>query len=211
MTESAATTDDPIAGGAPPDLRPAADQLARLVTGVRDEQLGSATPCPDYRLGDLVEHVGGLALAFAWAARKSWPEGAGDQASPGDAARLRGDWRTRIAADLRAMAEAWRDPSAWQGMTRAGGVELPGQVAGVVALDELVVHGWDVARASGAPYDVDEALVRVVHGFVARAQEDSKGRGTPGLFGPAVAVADDAPPLDRVIGLAGRDPGWAAG
>ncbi len=39
-------------------------------------------------------------------------------------------------------------------MTKAGGVDLPGEVAGLVALDELVVHGWDVARATGQAYDV---------------------------------------------------------
>ena len=65
----------------------------------------------------------------------------------GDASRLVDDWRSRIPRDLAALAAAWRDPEAWTGMTRAGGIDLPGEIAGVVALDELVVHGWDVARA----------------------------------------------------------------
>jgi len=209
MTEAASTTERTGGPGAPPDLRPAAEAMGRLVAGVRDEQLGSPTPCPDYTLGDLVEHVGGLALAFAWAARKSWPDGAAGQSPSGDAARLPSDWRDRISADLRALAAAWQDPDAWQGMTAAGGIDLPGEVAGIVALDELVVHGWDVARSSGQPYVVADEHLGVVHGFVAQAQEQASGGG-PGIFGPPVAVADDAPLLDRVIGLAGRDPGWGA-
>ena len=52
------------------DHRPAAAEMARLVNGVRDDQLGDPTPCPDYTLGDLLEHVHGLSLAFALAARK---------------------------------------------------------------------------------------------------------------------------------------------
>src|SRR5207248_426338 len=131
---------------------------AELVAGAPDEILTAPTPCPDYRLGDLIDHVGGLALAFTAAAEKD----AGDatsQAPSGDASRLGDDWRTRIPRDLGRLAEAWRDPEAWTGMTKAGGVELPGEVAGVVALDELVVHGWDVARASGQPYDPDPDLV----------------------------------------------------
>lgn len=44
------------------------------------------------------------------------------------------------------MAGAWKDPAAWTGMTRAGGVDLPGEIAAAVAADELVLHGWDLAR-----------------------------------------------------------------
>ena len=52
------------------DLGPAAGEMSALVERVPDERLGDATPCPGYRLGDLIEHVGGLALAFAAAAAK---------------------------------------------------------------------------------------------------------------------------------------------
>lgn len=53
------------------DLEPAAWRLAHLVESVPDDLLRSPTPCPAYTVGDLVDHVGGLALAFAVAARKS--------------------------------------------------------------------------------------------------------------------------------------------
>src|ERR1700744_3004880 len=103
-----------------PDLAPAAHRLADLVLSVPDAYLDRPTPCPDYTLGDLLDHVGGLALAFADAARKV----GGEPAQPGDAARLEEGWRTRIARDLRAMADAWDDPDAWAGMTKVGGVEM---------------------------------------------------------------------------------------
>ena len=93
-------------------------------------------------------------------------------------------------------------------MTQAGGIELPGDQAGIVALDELVVHGWDVARASGQEYDCDPALLQVVHDFVAQFSGPGMEEQRAGLFGPEVVVPDDAPLLDRVVGLAGRDPGW---
>ena len=60
-------------------------------------------------------------------------------------------------------------------------------------------RGWDVARASGQPLDPEPADVTAVHGFLAQAG---------GPFGPVVAVPEQAPRLDRAIGLAGRDPGW---
>jgi uncharacterized protein (TIGR03086 family) len=104
------------------------------------------------------------------------------------------------------LAEAWRDPAAWTGETRAGGVTLPGAVAGAVAADELVVHGWDLARATGQEYEPDEVALRAAYGFLVAAAANS-GPGE-GVFGPVVPVPDDAPLLDRVIGLSGRDPGW---
>ena len=189
------------------DLTPAVTRMDRLIEGVSDDQLEAPTPCPDYSLGDLIEHVGGLAMAFTWAARKDLPEGAG-RAPSGDAGRLEEGWRARIHADLVALAEAWKDPDAWTGMTAAGGVDLPGSDAGVVALDELVIHGWDVARASKQRYDCDEASLAVIHGFVSSLTEPELAEMRAGIFGPVVSVADDAPLLDQVIGLAGRDPEW---
>src|SRR5687768_11678075 len=114
------------------DLRPAARQLADLVAAVRDDQLDAPTPCPAYTLGDLVEHVGGLALAFTSAARKSWPGEADAGGAPpaGDASRLADDWRTSIPRDVVAMGEAWQDAAAWSGMTSAGGIEMPGEIGG---------------------------------------------------------------------------------
>ncbi len=98
--------------------------MVRVVSGVSDDQLAGPTPCPRYTLGDLIDHVNGLSLAFAWAAAKSFPSGR-SQAPSGDASRLDPDWRTRIPAQLTRLAEAWRDPAAWEGMTEAGGIELP--------------------------------------------------------------------------------------
>jgi uncharacterized protein (TIGR03086 family) len=189
------------------DLEPATHRMGDLVSAVRADQLGAPTPCPAYQVGDLLDHIGGLAMAFTGAATKS----AGVATGPGpsvDARRLGPDWQTRIPRDLAGLADAWRDPAAWTGMTRAGGVDLPGSVAGLVALDELVLHGWDVARATGQPYDVDPALLAAVHGFLADFARPEQAAMRANIFGPVVVVPDDAPLLDRVLGLGGRDPGW---
>ncbi len=98
-----------------PDLKPAAQQLASLLERVADEQLAAPTPCTEYTLGDLIDHVGGLSLAFTAAAAKDFSLTGGGPS--GDAARLPDDWRTRIPEQLAALAEAWREPAAWEGMT----------------------------------------------------------------------------------------------
>ena len=184
-----------------PDLTPAARRMARLVEAVPDDALGHPTPCQRYTVGDLLDHIAGAAVAFRAAAEKDPVEGA----PSGDASRLDADWRTSIPADLAALAEAWRASDAWTGMTRAGGVDLPGEVAGVVALDELVIHGWDLAKATGQPAGFDGPELEAVHGMVQHFRDIE----AEGLFGPAVDVPDQAPLLDRIVGLAGRDPSWA--
>ncbi|MBO2465823.1 TIGR03086 family metal-binding protein [Actinomadura violacea] len=190
-----------------PDLAPAARRLAELIGTLPDERLEAPTPCADTSLATLIDHVDGLSLAFAMAAAKDIPEG-GTQPPSADGASLAPGWRTRVPERLDALAAAWRDPSAWEGMTEAGGVQMPGEVMGRVALNELVVHGWDIAKAGGLSYDSGEAEVQECLVFVGQAVEQSGGKGTPGLFGAPVAVPDGASPLDRLIGLTGRDPSW---
>lgn len=186
------------------ELGPAAEAVARLVAAVDDGQLGAPTPCPDYSVADLLDHVAGLAAAFVAAARKTTPEG-GSQPPLADGSRLKNGWRDRIGADLASLAAAWRDPSAYEGQTEAGGVSLSGQEAALVALNEVVVHGWDLARSTGQDYAVDEASLAPCIAF-GELFTDPEMRGN--AFGPVVPTPAGAPSLDRLVGLMGRDPGW---
>ncbi|MBA2948364.1 TIGR03086 family metal-binding protein [Streptomyces himalayensis] len=187
------------------DFGPQTRLVAWLAEQVTEEQLGAATPCPDYAVRNLLGHVVGLTVAFRDAARKDF--GPTTDTDPGSSMPdVEPDWRGGLPKLLDELAEAWRDPRAWEGMTRAGSVDLPGAVAGAVAMDELVVHGWDLARATGQEYAPDTSSLEAAHSLLAQAAEDPTGGG--GLFGPVVPIPPDAPLLDRVIGLSGRDPGW---
>jgi uncharacterized protein (TIGR03086 family) len=93
-------------------------------------------------------------------------------------------------------------------MSEAGGIPLPGEVAGLVALDEVVLHGWDLARATGQEFRCDPASAEAVLGFTERSAQPDQAAMRTGLFGPVVPVADDAPVFDRALGFAGRDPAW---
>jgi uncharacterized protein (TIGR03086 family) len=185
------------------DLTTACRRMTEVLANVTDEQLGAPTPCERLNVRDLIGHVGGLSLAFTAAARKQFGELT--DTPPVEGAALDDDWREAYPARLAELGLAWRDATAWAGMSRAGGVDFPGEIAGVVALTEIVIHGWDVARASGQDYDVDRATLDVVLPHVTAIAAEGP---VEGLFGPAVAVADDAPMLHRVVALTGRDPGW---
>jgi len=192
------------------DLAPAAQRLADLVARVRDDELSGPTPCPAYTLGDLIEHVGGLALAFRAAAEKDIASPYVNGTPSGDAARLQADWRERISADLAALAQAWANPDAWAGMTRIAQQDAPAEMVGVTVADELVVHGWDVARATGQPYSAEPELLGAAQTFLGFFASPDAPAGPEVPFGPSRPVADGSAPLDQVVALAGRDPAWAA-
>jgi uncharacterized protein (TIGR03086 family) len=185
------------------DMTEACRRTATLLDGVDD--LSGATPCSQLCLRELLGHLGGLAEAFAAAARKNLGE-LTDSPPGAEGYRLDAHWRTRYPDALAAMADAWQASSAWDGMTRVGGIDLPGAVAGTVALTEVVIHGWDIAVSTGQPYQVDDAIAAAVYDNVASFAADGP---VEGLFGPAVPVADDAPVFMRALALSGRDPGWS--
>ncbi|MCF2539457.1 TIGR03086 family metal-binding protein [Streptomyces sp. FB2] len=189
------------------DLGPQSRAVARLALAVRDDQLAAPTPCPDLAVRHLLGHLLGLSVAFRDAGRKDF--GATTDTAPDSAVPDVGPgWREELPKVLDELAEVWRAPDPWTGTTRAGGIEMPGAVAGAVAADELVIHGWDLARATGQPYDPDPAAVRASYAFLwAAADED--GRDGNGIFGSVVPVPDEAPLLDRAVGLSGRNPGWS--
>jgi uncharacterized protein (TIGR03086 family) len=193
------------------DLGPAARTMSQLVAGVRDDQLDEPTPCTDYALGDLVQHVRVLAEAFTVSGRKEQPPGGSQPPAPGDASLLTDDWREETTAWLVQLAETWSDPAAWEGTVWIAGFEAPASAVGITAANELVVHGWDVARASGQELVVDDTTLAPSREFVAMmsgpGSEDSRGDA----FGPALPVPEGASTLDEVVAGNGRDPGWSAG
>ncbi len=190
------------------DLQPATQRTGALLANIADDQLASPSPCPRYSLGDLLDHLEGLAQAFTEAATKQISQDFTGPPPLGSAARLQPGWRERIPERLDALAEAWGDPAAWEGMARAGGFDLPGEIAGLVALNEVIVHGWDIAKASGQPYDADPDHVQACINTMAPQPGEERPAGDDVAFGRPVEIADDAPPIDRLVAALGRDPAW---
>jgi uncharacterized protein (TIGR03086 family) len=189
------------------DFGPATATMRRLVLGTRDDQLGDPTPCSEYTVGDLIDHIGGLTLAFTGAAHKQPVPGA-DQGGSGDASRLEAGWRLLIARDLEVLAESWRNPAAYEGTTMAGPVEMAGAEAAAVTLNELVVHGWDLASATGQRYVADPASLEICIEFASAFSTPETADLRGDAFGTVIEVPDDAPALDRLLGMMGRSASW---
>src|ERR687885_2770774 len=126
------------------DLGAPAAEVARLAAAVTDTQLEHPTPC-DIPVRALLSHLLGLSVAFTDGAAKIL--GPTTTTAPNAAETpLPESWREELPVRLEALVTAWRDPAAWTGETTVGGVTMPAPMICVVANNELVLHGWDLAR-----------------------------------------------------------------
>lgn len=189
------------------DFTPATQEAARLLGGIREEQFPAPSPCEKWPVVQVLDHLMGLSVAFTFGAQKKPLELPGGAPEP--VAELPADWREALPQRLDALAAAWKEPAAWEGMTNVAGVDMPGEVCALVALDEVVVHSWDLAVATGQPFGVDPALAAALLEFWS-AQEGDEGdlplRQV--IFGEVVPVPADAPAFTKVLGLTGRNPHW---
>jgi len=188
-----------------PEIETAALRMAGLVSAVDDADLDGVTPCAEYRIAALLDHIDGFVGAFTAAGTKTQDPSEGPP-GPGKASNLRPDWRTALPADLDALVAAWRSDDAYEGTISAGGLSMPADAVAVVAIEELVVHGWDLARALDRPYDVAAAELSVLDDFFGRFGPEQRGDA----YAPERAVAGDASPLDHAIARSGRDPAWTS-
>jgi uncharacterized protein (TIGR03086 family) len=98
------------------------------------------TPCRDWSVRQLVDHQLEWGPAPVAAARKE----------PAPPTPVTVGASADLEPHFAALTEAWSDPAAWAGVTRLGGpMELPAAMIGGMVLGEVVVHGWDLARATG--------------------------------------------------------------
>ncbi|WP_405795880.1 TIGR03086 family metal-binding protein [Streptomyces sp. NBC_01506] len=176
--------------------RAAADALP-VLRGVRDDQLTLPTPCAEYDVHGLLDHLFQVVISFQALAAK----GESDFGSPPE--RLADDRRERFATEVGKLIEAWAEPGAEDGLT--GGMKMPARTVGAMALGDLTVHAWDLARATGQPYEPDAAVVRMLNVEFAALAPTARSMN---VFGEPFPVGEDATPFESLLAETGRDPGW---
>lgn len=187
-------------------IKRAAGLAAAIARNVRADQFGGPTPCSEYDVRALARHVSYWSpMLEAAGNRKPYEVPAtGEQEHDVDPAT----WGTVYSGQLRDLAAAWADPASTEGMASMGSAEMSASLIGEMVLGEILVHGWDLAGATGQELEMDDDLAQAV--LVALEGSAELGREM-GIYGPAVAVPDTAPAFDRALGLTGRDPKWTAG
>jgi uncharacterized protein (TIGR03086 family) len=183
-----------------PQLASAATEAARVAAGVSPDQLTGPTPCPDYDTRALVNHLvayTGIGMELR-ARREPHPDDLATRDFTADP-----QWAAQYAEQLDRSVAAWADPAAWEGEVSSMPAEA---MAGMLFL-ELTLHGWDLARATGQEYKLDEeaaALLGTVVEQQAELYRQYKGFAEP-VPPPAGASA-----VEIAVALSGRDPYWAA-
>lgn len=190
----------------PNDLEKAFASTGVVLSGVTRSQLDESTPCSSWKVRELVNHIVGGTMYFASvAATGNPPEGSSPEgASPDFAA---GD--DYVAVFNKGAAQAVEAFSAEGAMERTMHMpfgDLPGSVFINIAAIDTFTHGWDLARATGQPSNLDPALASEMLG-VARSFLPDEMRGPePAPFGPRVEPPAGASPADQLAAFLGRQP-----
>jgi uncharacterized protein (TIGR03086 family) len=170
--------------------------LNDLVDTIEVEQLGAPTPCTEFTVHDVLDHMIVLGTAFGYAFRGETPPAVTAPAVYGrvPAAELR-DTMDRLLGAVRSEGALERILDTPLG-------PMDGETfARVVALDGLL-HGWDLAVATGRTFRVDPDVVAAVADLATGALTDDV-RAT-GKFGPATAPPANASPLEALAAFSGR-------
>jgi uncharacterized protein (TIGR03086 family) len=187
-----------------------ADAFERKVVAVRPEQWASQSPCEAWDARGVVGHIvvmHGVMLRPLDRELSSAPSVADDPVGAFRAARA----DIEAVLDDPALADRECD-------TPNGRMTVEQQIGDVVS-DDLVLHGWDLARATGQDDTMDPDDVERLWSITTAIPPELMERyRTPGAFGPGVEVygpevkvSEDAALQDRLLGLIGRDPGWLPG
>lgn len=194
-------TTQPASDG-PTLMAAAAAQAARVVTGGVSTPLDSPTPCADWDLRTLLNHTI-LWTAYSAERRAHGESVAEDLMSKDFTAEP--DYAEKYQAQLDKAVRAWSDPEAWNRELNVMGNATPAKDVGAMLIMETVLHGWDIAKATGQDYRVSPELADAL--LITVQQQADMFRQYQG-FAAAVPVPDDAPAFDRALSLAGRDPNW---
>jgi uncharacterized protein (TIGR03086 family) len=172
------------------------------VDAVQAGQLTDPTPCTDWDVAALIGHIVGGYQMFAAALGAPLPSAA--QVSPGDDNDLASSHRAASQAAL----SAFGSPGALDRSLALPIGDMPGQVALGLALTDAVVHGWDLAKATGQDASIDEGLAAML---LAGAEgsigaEMRQPAGSMPVFAQPVPVGTDRPAGERLVGFLGRRP-----
>ncbi|MDQ3643135.1 MAG: TIGR03086 family metal-binding protein [Actinomycetota bacterium] len=178
--------------------------MATVIRNIKPHQLSAPTPCAEYDVRRLVNHLLFWGPSLEGAARKEAVPPPANAETGVDLTA--GDWAAALEAQLDRIVATWREPGAWEGTTYMGGpVELPALLVGGMVVGELVVHGWDLARGTGQQVDLDDDILEYLHDEVAKSAPQGREMG---VYGPEIVVPDSSSTLDRVLALTGRNPAW---
>ncbi|WP_117209929.1 TIGR03086 family metal-binding protein [Allorhizocola rhizosphaerae] len=179
-------------------LHQAATAGVPIVQGIDESQFDRGTPCAEFTVRELINHLFHVIIGFQSLAVKQTFD---FSTTPGYVRA--GDWRARFEHETAILVKAWAEPSALDGVSP--GMGLPQETVGALAVLDLTIHVWDLARATDREY---EAAPEITARLSALAEQMGPTARQWKILADVVPVPPTASPFERLLGLTGRDPWW---
>ena len=167
------------------------------IAAVRPEQLDAPTPCTEWTVRQLLNHVVGGNKAFA-----SMQTGGGPVDRTAD--HLGDDPVAAFRTSVARLRDVFAADGALEKTVVGPFGEVPGAFLVTMRVNEMMVHGWDVAKATGQHYVCNPVVAERAREVSAALLAQVPAGRSP--FAPPVTVEDSAPAIDRLVGLLGRQP-----
>ncbi|MDE2802700.1 MAG: TIGR03086 family metal-binding protein [Chloroflexota bacterium] len=179
----------------------AIDTIRAVAANVSGDQWDAQSPCTEWTARDVVNHVVGgssmLALLFEG---KSWAEASGGSASIPEGS----DPVEALDAAAGAAKAAVARPGAMEQEVQFARGPMPGAGFATMMFTDILIHTWDLAKATGQDATLPSDLVDASYAIVL----PRKGQMPQPAFAPEVEMPDDADTQSRLLGMLGRDPDW---
>ena len=183
-------------------MRQVVDETTKIVDGIKPDQLDNPTPCTEWCVRDLLNHITGGATMFAISAEQgSVPDDQVGQLMGGD--NLGDDWKGAWSTASKRAVAVYNQPGVMDKIVKLPFGEMPAGMAINIAIFDVATHTWDLAKSTGQQMQLDPEVLAAAY-ELAQAMIPNMRAG--GLVGEEVIVAVDAPMEDRLAGLAGRTP-----
>ena len=178
-------------------------EFDKRLRAVRDDQWDDPTPCEDWTVRTLAQHVVG-ANRMAVRLLDGEPADQAVQAMVG-AEVLGDDPVAAFVASSEAQESAFRRPGAFEAVCHHFVGDITGEILFGFRVTDLTLHAWDLARAIGADEELDAELVALLW---ERLEPLGPALASMGMFGegPSGEVGEDAPLQQRVLDVSGRRP-----
>lgn len=189
------------------NLTASIELAAALITATTPDQHDLATPCTDFSVSDVINHLAfGFEMTRRSGVREDWdPDWKPDSTAPALVGVPADEWAAVCAREAPRAAQAWSDPDSWDGEASMGSAQMPAQAVGSLMTAEFVVHGWDLAVSTSQDFDPPADVVQAaITGIEPMLEMGRDG----GWYGPPVPIDDGAPALDQLLATTGRDPAW---
>ena len=185
----------------PKELEKAFATTGAVLSGVTREQLDGPTPCASWKVRELVNHIVGGTMFFASVAGTGKPpEGESPDFSAGD------DYVAVFNKGAAQAVEAFSAEGAMDRIMHMPFGDIPGSAFINIAAVDTFTHGWDLARATGQPTNLDPALAGDLLGVAQSFLPDAMRGPEPAPFGPPVEPPAGASPADQLAAYLGRQP-----